>query len=84
MGHCIASAEQGDRNIRGRLVEKEEFRQEFLEKGIDYTRGYIEGRKWRLSNLVNLRYHAAKEALGPLEKLDALTDVLIEAIEVYG
>ncbi|MDP2628332.1 MAG: hypothetical protein Q8P15_00345 [Nanoarchaeota archaeon] len=42
------------------------YKQIFLEEGKDFTQGYVEGRKWRIGNILNKKYKAAQKALAEM------------------
>jgi hypothetical protein len=63
--------------VRNRTINR--YYNEFLDKGREFTDGYLEGRKWNPLNSFSLRHKAAKKALEVL----AITE-MIGRVEKVG
>lgn len=51
----------------GKIVA-EAYKDVFLERGREFTQGYLEGRKGRIGNLFNKEYRAAQRAMDEMQK----------------
>ena len=57
--------------VSNRTMCEDRFRElynNFKNEGIEYTRGYVQGRRWNPLNLLFIEYRAAKKALEDMFK----------------